>query len=72
MKKQWGIWNILQKLAIVTGGIAIVYFAMQLARYNSTFSSEYLMPYMKEMIMVLLVSIIIFSISTYIKAKMKK
>lgn len=70
--KMWRIWNILQKIAIVTGGIAIVYFAMQLARYNSTFSSEYLMPYMKEMIIVLLVSIFTFSISTYIKSRMKK
>ena len=72
MKIQWGIWNILQKLSIVTGGIAIAYFAMQLARYNSAFSSEYLMPYMKEMVIVLLVSIIIFSISTYIKSRLKK
>jgi len=66
------IWNILQKIAIVTAGIAIVYFAMQLARYNSTFSSEYLMPYMKEMTIVLLVSIFTFSISTYIKSRTKK
>jgi len=66
------IWNILQKIAIVTAGIAIVYFAMQLARYNSTFSSEYLMPYMKEMTIVLLVSIFTFSISTYIKGRTKK
>ena len=72
MKIQWGIWNILQKLSIVTGGIAIAYFAMQLARYNSTFSSEYLMPYMKEMVMVLLVSVMIFGISTYIKSRLKK
>jgi len=66
------IWNILQKIAIVTAGTAIVYFAMQLARYNSTFSSEYLMPYMKEMTIVLLVSIFTFSISTYIKGRTKK
>ena len=43
MKKQWSIWNILQKISIVTGGIAIAYFAMQLARYNTTFSNELLM-----------------------------
>ena len=72
MKIQWGIWNILQKLLIVTGGIAIAYFAMQLARYNSTFSSEYLMPYMKEMVIVLLVSVMVVGISTYIKMKIKK
>lgn len=70
MKKT--ICNILQKIALVTGGISIVYFAMQLARYNSTFSSEYLMPYMKEMLIVLLASIVVLGVSSYIKAKIKK
>jgi len=70
--KMWRIWNILQKVAIVTGGISIVYFAMQLARYNSTFSSEYLMPYMKEMVIVLLISIFTLGISTYLKNRTKK
>ena len=70
MKKT--ICNILQKIALATGGISIVYFAMQLARYNSTFSSEYLMPYMKEMLIVLLASIVVLGVSSYIKAKIKK
>ena len=70
MKKT--ICNILQKIALVTGGISIVYFSMQLARYNSTFSSEYLMPYMKEMLIVLLASIVVLGVSSYIKAKIKK
>lgn len=70
--KMWRIWNILQKIAIVPGSIAIVYFAMQLARYNSTFSSEYLMPYMKEMVIVLLVSIIAFGIFTFFKSRTKR
>jgi len=70
--KMWRIWNILQKVAIVTGGISIVYFAMQLARYNSTFSSEYLMPYMKEMVIVLMISIFTLGISTYLKNRTKK
>ena len=72
MKKQWSIWNILQKISIVTGGIAIAYFAMQLARYNTTFSNELLMPHMKEMVIVLLISIFTFGISTYIKSRTKK
>ena len=70
MKIQWGIWNILQKISIVTGGIAIAYFAMQLARYNTTFSNELLMPHMKEMVTVLLASSVVFGVTTCIKRKM--
>lgn len=65
--------NIIQKIGLLICGISVVYFAVQLALFNSTlmWKERMSLPYMKFVSIITLIALIVVFISTKLKKEYK-